>query len=160
MKSYMLPPRERVRDWREFRLTFSETETDKQQMEKTLCYWKEYPVLARYLDVDFPETWPTPWELLSEGQLCEAGICLMMHQTLILSDKRWTPDRVEMMFVDDRKKSDQFMVVVVDQKHVMHYSTQDILDLETMQGVLVQNRYRLVDPLNYDIIKHEKFKIT
>jgi hypothetical protein len=160
MKPYLLPPRDRVRDWRKFRLTFDKSETDQQQIEKTLRYWKEYPIMPRYLDIDFPETWPTCWELLSEGQLCEAGICLMMHQTLILSDDRWTPDRVEMIFVDDRENSVQFMAVVVDQKYTMHYSTDEIEDLENMEGAMVQNRYRLIDALNYHIVKHEKLKNT
>lgn len=154
MKSYLLPPRERVRDWRDFRQTFDSSQTDQEQMIRTLEYWRSYPVVNRYLDVDFPETWPTPWELLSEGQLCEAGICLMMHQTLILSDPRWTQDRVEMMYVNDTHNSDQYMAVVIDQEHVLHYSTNQIKNLQNMEDIFVQNRYQLVDKLNYDIIDH------
>lgn len=160
MKSYLLPPRERVRDWRDFRQTFDSAQTDQEQMIRTLEYWRSYPVVTRYLDVDFPETWPTPWELLSEGQLCEAGICLMMHQTLILSDERWNPERVEMIYVDDSKNSDQYMAVVVDDQYVLNYSTSEIKKLHDMEDIMVQNRYCLVDKLNYDIMRDANRQIA
>lgn len=155
MKSYLLPPMDRVRDWRDFRQTFTSDESDLEQLTKTLAYWKQYPVLTRYLDIDFPDTWPTPWELLNEGQFCEAGIGLMMHQTLILSDDRWTPDRVELIFVDNREECYQFMAVVVDQQYVLHYSVDSIQDLKTMKGVMIQNRYQMIDSLNYGIVRNE-----
>ena len=39
--------------------------------------------LPRYLDYYTPSSWPTPFEIVSEGYLCQSGVTLILLSTLI-----------------------------------------------------------------------------
>ena len=39
--------------------------------------------LPRYLDYYTPHSWPTPFEIVNEGYLCQSGVTLMLLSTLI-----------------------------------------------------------------------------
>jgi hypothetical protein len=40
-------------------------------------------ILSRYLDYYTPKSWPSPFEILSEGYLCQSGVTLLLTSTLI-----------------------------------------------------------------------------
>jgi hypothetical protein len=39
--------------------------------------------LPRYLDYYTPSSWPTPFEIVNEGYLCQSGVTLILLSTLI-----------------------------------------------------------------------------
>ena len=39
--------------------------------------------LPRYLDYYTPSSWPTPFEIVNEGYLCQSGVTLVLLSTLI-----------------------------------------------------------------------------
>ena len=155
MQPYLLSPKERVRHWREFRLSFTKKELDLEQIAKTMKYWQPYPTFGRWIDVDFPKTWPTPWELIMDGNICEFGITYLMEQTLLMSDDRWNKNRLQLMFVDDKDISEMKLVLVVDDKYVANFEYDNIIDFDIIQNTcIIQHKYRALARHKHKIINN------
>lgn len=138
----MLPPRERLRHWREFRSSFNSHQTDEEQLISTSQYWCNWPEVSNCLDPDHPDTWPTPWEIVIEGFICPASSPYLMEQTLIMADSRWIPERLQLMYVDEKKISTMFMLLVVDTKYVLNYSRNELKYFDNIkENCIIQNKY-------------------
>lgn len=146
MQPYLLSVKERVRHWRNFRLSFSKNETDNEQLLKTIKYWNVFPItIGHFLDVDFPDKWLTPWELISNGNFCQASITYMMMQTLLLSDERWTNDRLQLMYIDDKEKSSMLLILVIDNKKVINYQYDSIIEFDVIKAnCIIQHKYKII----------------
>lgn len=152
MQPYLLAPKERVRHWRDFRLSFSKDETDLDQLTKTVKYWHQFPTLNHFLDIDFPERWPTPWELIMGGDFCQACFAYLMEQTLLMSDDRWTEDRLQLMYVDDTTNSSMSMILVIDNKYVINYSYNVVNNFDiVIESCIIQHRYQVKNNLHFII---------
>ncbi len=150
MKPYLLSPKERVRHWREFRLSFSESETDMEQLVKTMKYWQQFPILNHFLDVDFPNNWPTSWELIMGGDFCPACLSYLIEQTLLMSDPRWVKDRVQLIFVHDQSNSTMLMIVVIDNKYVINYIHDTVIDFDFVaENCIILHKYQVKDRLHF-----------
>ncbi len=157
MKPYLLSPKERVRHWREFRLSFDEEETDLEQVFKTIKYWQAFPIQVYFLDIDFPKKWPTPWELIMDGDFCPPSLAYMMEQTLLMSDSRWNKDRLQLMFVDDLDSSEMKMILVIDGKYVANYLLDDVINFDIIQiNCIIQHKYKALARHKHKIVKKKK----
>ena len=153
MQPFLLPPMERIRNWREFRQSFGTDETDEEQLLKTAKYWQSFPISKYYLDIDDPKNWPTPWEILYEGDYCQSTLAYMMEQTLLLADERWTTDRLKLYLIDDKVKSDIFIILVADAKYVINYSHFDIINFDFVENnCIIQHEYLAVTPQSHTIV--------
>ena len=139
----MLAPRDRLRHWRDFRKTLTERKTEEEQLVEVSNYWLDYAMMDQFLNPDDPKSWPTPWEIVNQGHVCPVGAPYMMEQTLIMSDeKRWKPERLELMYVDDKQISAMFMVLVVDAKYVLNYSRNELKYFDMVQkNCIIHNKY-------------------
>lgn len=152
MQPYLLAPKERVRHWRDFRLSFTKDETDSEQLIKTVNYWQQFPTLNYLLDVDFPNKWPTTWELIMKGDFCVSSFAYLMEQTLLMSDDRWTQDRLQLVYIDDRANSTQLMIVVVDNKYVINYSYNEVNNFDFIKETcIIQHRYQVKENVHFII---------
>ena len=137
-----LSPKQRLKDWRDFRQTLTGNQTDHQQLLKTELYWSQWPYVSHLLDPDNPQTWPSPWEIVNQGTLCPISLPYMVEQTLLMSDDRWYPQRFELVYVDDRKICTMFMLLIVDAKYVANYSRNEIKDFDSIkQNCVIINEY-------------------
>ena len=154
MQAYLLSSTARIRHWRDFRKTFNEDQSDEEQLLETANYWQEFPIHAHYIiDVDRPKRWPTPWELLHKGDFCTNSLAYMMEQTLLLADERWTKDRFQLMFIDNKTLSAMAMILVVDNKYVLNYSQNQIFNFDFIEKTcIIQYRYRALSRHKHKII--------
>jgi len=77
MFSNHLTSKERLQIWRELR------QKQHQTIDDVLLDFSEIKILSRYLDYYTPKSWPTPFEIVSEGYFCQSGITLILTATLI-----------------------------------------------------------------------------
>lgn len=68
---------ERLAQWRSFR-----HRTDITSPEQVLQAFANVPVQQRYLDYYTPSTWPSVFEIVSQGLFCQSGLTLMITATL------------------------------------------------------------------------------
>ena len=142
MEQCVLSPRERLRHWRDFRKTFNNKQTDEEQLLAVAQYWSEWPEVSHYIDPDYPKGWPTPWEIIVDGTVCPNTIPLMMEQTLLLADDRWIPERLELLYVDEKQISTMFMLLVVDAKYVLNYSRNELKYFDNIKkSCIILNKY-------------------
>lgn len=75
---------DRLQAWIDFRETL---ETSQDPLQDTIDYYNKYPLVSIHTDPWTPETWPTPWELISENEYCQYCILLGICYTLQLTDR-------------------------------------------------------------------------
>jgi len=68
---------DRLSQWRDFR-----HRTDITTPNQVLHVFENLPVQQRYIDYYTPTTWPSVFEIVSEGLFCQSGITLMIAATL------------------------------------------------------------------------------
>ena len=68
---------DRLRIWREIR------QKEHLSIESVVEEFSNIIILSRYLDYYTPKSWPDPFEILSEGYLCQTGVTLLLTSTLI-----------------------------------------------------------------------------
>jgi hypothetical protein len=89
---------------------------------------------------DEPNAWPTPWDLIHEGNPCTTGISYLMERTLVLSG--WDPNRIHLVLVGDFHNSDQRMMPLVDDEWLLNYDIAELVDFDTLRSnVVILSRY-------------------
>lgn len=153
MQPYLLPPEGRLRHWKDFRLSLDENMTDEEHLDSTMKYWNQYPVVNRYIDPYEPETWPTPWELIYENDFCRSTLAYMMEQTLLLSkDGRWLEDRLQLKYINDEELGMEFIILVIDNKHVINYDHDQIFNLDSvLKSCIIHHEY-MIDESRHFIV--------
>jgi len=70
-------PSDRLRIWRDIR------HKEHLSAQSLVNDFSNIKILSRYLDYYTPKSWPSPFEILSEGYLCQSGVTLLLTSTLI-----------------------------------------------------------------------------
>ncbi len=71
-------------------------------------------------DPEAPETWPGPWEMISEGDWCPYSVAIGMEFTMRLAGI--SADRMEILHIRDYDISCEMFVLKIDESLVMNYS--------------------------------------
>lgn len=140
-------PKQTIQSWRNLRGQLTEDKTDLDHLRLVVDFWARAPIVAPYLDWDHPDTWPDPWELVSERKFDPSAIALGMEYSLMLSeDGRWTSDRLQLSLVCSANKSRQHLILIVDSSHVLNYYYNMVATLpETAKDVVIQQRYAYIN---------------
>lgn len=153
MQPYLLPAKERLKHWKDFRSDLINIDSEQEQFLRISEYWSQFPVLNHYLDVDSPENWPSPWEMIYNGDLCYSSLAYLMEQTLLLIDDKWTSDRLRLLFVSDHSISDMLMILVIDNKYVLNYSHNEVIHFDNIvKNCIIQNEYTVTTQHYHKII--------
>ena len=70
-------PTDRLRIWREIR------QKEYLSIDDLVQEFQDIKILPRYLDYYTPKSWPNPFEIVTEGFLCQTGVTLLLTATLI-----------------------------------------------------------------------------
>jgi hypothetical protein len=128
MNPFLLPGTERILSWRNFRKSL-ENLTTLEQLEKTAEWWSKCPESFPKLDDFNMKDWPSPWQLLQEGDLCPTSIAYMIAKTIDMIDKK----DIKLMLIKNTLEHIQKMVVVVDQTYVLNYDYGKIYDFQKLK---------------------------
>jgi hypothetical protein len=126
MNPFLLPPRERLADWKALRASLAALPED-EQLRKVATYWAQAPVANFAYDPEHPETWPTAWEMIAEGDWCRASVAVGMEFTLRLSG--WPAERLKLVQIKDYDISDLLFVVEVDGRSYLNYEHGVVSDI-------------------------------
>jgi len=70
-------PEQRLSTWRDIR------NKNHSSIEEVLEDFASIKLVSRYLDYYTPKSWPTPFEIVSEGYFCLSGVTLVLASTLV-----------------------------------------------------------------------------
>lgn len=139
MNPFLLGPRERLADWKQFRSSLAALSED-EQLKKVVTYWSQAPVANFAYDPERPDTWMTPWEMISEGDWCRASVAIGMEFTLRLAG--WSQDRLRLVQIKDYDASDLLFVVEVDGTHYLNYEYGSVVEIpQTRRDQICAWRY-------------------
>jgi hypothetical protein len=68
---------DRLKIWRDLRNDPS------YDLDSILECFSSIKICSRYIDYYTPKSWPTPFEIVSEGHFCQSGITLVLLSTLL-----------------------------------------------------------------------------
>jgi len=71
--------RERLRAWRTFRQQFDKKNGT---IEDVVEAFGNVEIKARYLDYYTPDSWPSVFEIVQDGEFCQTGLTLVLGSTL------------------------------------------------------------------------------
>lgn len=125
-----------LKEWRDLRETIkNKTKMDK--LKDVVIFWSKQGIVNYVLDYDNPETWPTVWELISEGFYDQTALSYLMAETLFLVDEN--PRLVLIKIV----KTNEILLVVSIDDYILNYSYNDIVHKQEInQFVKVIHEYK------------------
>lgn len=118
MNPFLLPPAERLADWRQFRDSLARL-TEEQQLAAVADYWAKAPLLTTAYDLERCKDWPTIWEMIHANQWCRSSVAIGMEATLRLAG--WAADRLTLALMHDRTIQSILMVLIVDDIWLLNY---------------------------------------
>jgi len=125
---------EKILSWRGLRNAASGTAID-QSIKSISDWWTYAPWVKKTIDQYAPETWPTPWDMISKGNFCRSAVALGQAYTI------WTlyPDtKCELWLINNRSEQDVHLITVIDDSKVLNYNMGSIDDVETIDYELLK----------------------
>ncbi len=148
MNPFLVSADKRLRLWKEFRETLTQQDHF-DQLESVAQWFAETPTVNFSIDYDTPSSWPSPWELIEEGNLCESGIAYLMERTLALSG--WDSSRLQLILLKNTEAQILRLCLLVDGLYILNYSYLAVMDWKTIcNDCIVQAKFE------YDGHKHIK----
>lgn len=117
---------EKILAWREFR-TQAKDKTLDDVINLVDLWWTYTPWVKKTIDPFKPETWPSPWDMISKGEFCRSAIALGQAYTLWMCLPGST---VELWLINNFSEKDVHLVVVIDEKTVLNYTLGHVLAIE------------------------------
>jgi hypothetical protein len=118
MNPFLTSPRERLALWKTLRLSLASM-SEAEQLAAVAKFWAQAPLHKFAYDVERPETWPSPWEMINDGEWCARSVGIGMEFTLRLGG--WNPERLTLHLIRDLDRSDMMFVVEIDDKYYLNY---------------------------------------
>ena len=131
MNMFLLPAPERMAAWREFRKSIQNL-SEQEQLEAVAKWGAQMPTCNFIIDPDDPKSWPSPWELINDGDFCTSAVAYLMEQTLIILG--WDVDRLKLTYVRDVVRHDQMMVLLVDDKWALNYQYGNVFNFDNVRS--------------------------
>ena len=117
MNPFLLPPAERLADWKRFRTSLVALDAEP-QLAAVAAYWAQAPLLSIAYDLDRCHAWPTIWEMIHANAWCRNSVAIGMEATLRLAGLR--ADLI-LRLIHDRSIQAILLLLVIDDHWVLNY---------------------------------------
>jgi hypothetical protein len=136
---WILRVNDRLAQWREFRQKIS-SQPIKQAVVEVNTMWSSAPFVTYYLPPDQPDTWPDPWELLTENYYCDIAKALGILYTIYFSGHKNT--NIELRIYYDYQTKTRSNVAWIDGgKYILNYWPYEIVNTELIEEKQLQLLY-------------------
>lgn len=115
-------PSSRLSQWREFRQSLNINDTY-EVCKTVVSWWKSAPLISITIDPVDASQWPTPWEMLHQGDFCENSLALGMSYTIYYANPTIAN---ELVYVTCRSSSFQRLCALIDNKHLLNFNLGEI----------------------------------
>jgi hypothetical protein len=94
-------------------------------LNKINHWWQQTPWSPYHLHWDDLETWPNPWELLSDNLFCDLARSLGIVYTTMMIDHP-DIDKIELASCDETN-----LVLINQGKYILNWSPEELLNIST-----------------------------
>lgn len=126
-RAWFETPSKRLAMWREFRKSLDTSDTN-EVCKTVISWWQSAPLVNIAIDPVNAEQWPTPWEMLHQGDFCENSLALGMSYTIYYANSD-IPN--ELLYVTCLGKSFQRLCALIDNKYLLNFERGSISTLPT-----------------------------
>lgn len=126
-RAWFETPSKRLSMWRDFRKSL-DTNNTFDVCETVINWWQSAPLVSIAIDPVNSNQWPTPWEMLHQGDFCENSLALGMSYTIYYANPAIEN---ELMYITCREKSFQRLCALIDNKYLLNYHRGVISTLPT-----------------------------
>ena len=137
-------PSKRLSLWREFRRSL-DCEDTSEVCKTVVNWWESAPLVNVVIDPANSDYWPTPWEMLHQGNFCENSLALGMSYTIYYANHD-IPN--ELLYITNTSRSFQTLCVLIDNKHLLNYDRGKISILPSTTECLISYRVNIQDIVN------------
>lgn len=130
LEHWFLDKQGKLLAWREWRSQLSAMDTAS-ALQEAATWWKFVPLVNKTIDPWRMETWPNPWELISNGSFCASAQGLGIFYSLVLSG---IDCKLVLAVVD---QSPRLMVLLSDNK-LLNYYDGEIVDMDFVNLQILQ----------------------
>lgn len=123
MEIWFTDKQTRLAAWREWREHLSKFPPD-QQLEQIAHWWKFVPLVNKSIDQWREETWPTPWELVGQGEFCVNGQGLGIFYTMVLLG-------LDCDLILAQVDLETRLMVITPDKKLLNYYDGDVIDIDS-----------------------------
>ena len=115
---------------------------DIQKLQAVAAFWAQAPLMLIAYDLEQPDQWPTPWEMIHANEWCRNSVAIGMEATLRLAGM--AASRLLLRQIIDRDIQAMLLVLVVDNTWVLNYDWGSVLPYpQTNQHIM--HEWRFVD---------------
>lgn len=122
-----LTDRERLAKWKQFREDLSYLDTDEERLQAIATFFADVPLSKRTIDYYSPHLFPSPWDILHDGEFCESAVSLLMYHTI----ERTCEQDVKLWLIDDAESI--FIVPAINDQEIMNYYAGEISTVQTLK---------------------------
>ena len=130
---------ERLRSWSDFRKSL---ESSEDPFREVIGLYNKTPTVSIHTDPWSRDTWPDPWQLILENQYCSFCIVLGQCYSLQLTE-RFSGSDFEIHIAIDRKKSDTYYMLYVDDKVIGYIADEYIQQKDLPHSLEIQKSYTM-----------------
>ena len=123
MNTFQLNYEARLKNWHELRAELKDKKIEEIAV-KVDEFWQRCPIMNHYLHPVDIDTWPDPWELISDNSYCVYARALGMIYTLLLLGV----DTIDLVEAKDDNSEDVVIVLVDNAKYVLNYWPDTVLN--------------------------------
>ena len=134
---------DRLKIWRESR------QQEYSTPEQLVNQYSDIKILSRYLDYYTPNSWPNPFEIVSEGYFCQSGITILITASLI--NKGFiTSEQLTLPVISNNISGDSGLVLH-DNDKVFNFTPGKIVtwDYVKENATIFQTHILNIDKLSY-----------
>lgn len=130
---------ERLQLWSNFRESL---ESSDDPFRDVIEFYNNTPVVSIHTDPWTRDSWPDPWQLILENQYCQFCIVLGQCYSLQLTE-RFSGSDFEIHIAIDRKKSDTYYMLYVDDIVLGYVADEYVLQKELPNTIEIQKSYSM-----------------
>ena len=129
----------RLQSWSDFRKSL---ESSEDPFQEVVGFYSKTPTVSIHTDPWSKDTWPDPWQLILENQYC--AFCIVLGQCYSLQlTERFSDSVFEIHIAIDRKKSDTYYMLYVDD-NVLGYVADDYVKIKEIPSTIeIQKTYTM-----------------
>ncbi len=130
LEHWFLDKQGKLLAWREWRSQLPSMDAES-IFKEVAEWWKFVPLVNKTFDPWRMETWPTPWELVSNGSFCQNAQGLGIFYSLVLSGIEC---QLMLAIIDEKPR----LVVLLDNKKLLNCVEGEVVDIDSIELQILQ----------------------
>jgi hypothetical protein len=124
---FQLKTEDRLRSWREFRSSIGNLSLQ-DALISTAELWAQARYTPYHLDVDAPETWPDPWQLIDDNVYCDLAKSLGIIYTMLLTKHKNDLDIELRVYVDTSTSAEYNLSWFNEGKYILNLVDREVVN--------------------------------